>query len=49
MIGVGANIGVGVVEEYDKWYTDIIRRFHTRIAGSHFYSVILSAWRNVLF
>lgn len=41
-IGVGANISVGVVEVYDKWYTDITRRFYTCIAGSNFYSVILS-------
>lgn len=41
MIGVGANVGVGVVEGYDKWYTDITRRFHTRIVGSYSYSIDL--------
>ncbi|XP_074378872.1 serine/threonine-protein phosphatase 7 long form homolog [Apium graveolens] len=41
VIRVGANVSNGVVEGYDTWYTYITRRFHTRIGGSHFYSIDL--------
>uniref|UniRef100_A0A166GXD8 Aminotransferase-like plant mobile domain-containing protein n=1 Tax=Daucus carota subsp. sativus TaxID=79200 RepID=A0A166GXD8_DAUCS len=39
LIGVIAHSGVGVVDGYYEWYTNITRRFHTRIAGSHFYTL----------
>ncbi|WOG82990.1 hypothetical protein DCAR_0519795 [Daucus carota subsp. sativus] len=46
LIGVIAHSGVGVVDGYYEWYTNITRRFHTRIAGSHFYTVILLSFLN---
>lgn len=46
LIGVSANSGVGVVDGYYEWYTNITRQFHTRIAGSHFYTVIVLYFLN---
>lgn len=39
VMGASAHFGVDVADGYDQWYIDITRRFHTRIAGSHFYSL----------
>lgn len=42
VIDVAAQVGIGVVDGYNRWYADITRRFHTRIAGSYFYAVFLT-------
>lgn len=46
VINVIADLGIRVVDGYFEWYTNITRRFHTRIAGSHFYSVIILCFVN---
>lgn len=33
------DIGVGVADGYNQWYSSMTRLFHTRVGGSHLYAV----------